>query len=147
MKFKVVNHTLAAVQANVPTGPRVSLTSLIRACFHDADQTSAAAAHHTLSMRRCPLLLYTSIWHPHSSPHTHTHTLPSLLHNSLLQSATFSFHSGHIRDEITHLAPGPVFIMYEWFYPRDAWCPFFFAREAERCPFLKKIHFFLLAPD
>lgn len=29
-----------------------------------------------------------------------------------------------MRDEITHLAPGRVFIMYEWVYPRDAWCPF-----------------------
>ena len=58
--------------------------------------------------------------------HTHTHT-PSL------QSVTFSFYSGHILDEITHLAPGPVFIMYEWFYPRDAWCPFF-TKEAGRCP-------------
>lgn len=62
-----------------------------------------------------------------------THTLPSLPHISSLQSVTFSFYSGHIRDEITHLAPGPVFIMYEWFYPGHAWCPFF-AREAARCP-------------
>lgn len=29
-----------------------------------------------------------------------------------------------MRDEITRLAPGPVFIMYERVYPRDAWCPF-----------------------
>lgn len=36
-----------------------------------------------------------------------------------------------MRDEITHLAPGPVFIMYERVYPRDAWCPFF-AREVGR---------------
>ena len=28
-----------------------------------------------------------------------------------------------MHDEITHRAPGPVFIMYEWVYPLGAWCP------------------------
>lgn len=38
-----------------------------------------------------------------------THFLTAVCH--------ISFYRGHMHDEITHHAPGPVFIMYEWVYP------------------------------
>lgn len=44
-----------------------------------------------------------------------THFLAAVCH--------ISFYRGHIHDEITHQALGPVFIMYEWVYPLGVWRP------------------------
>lgn len=98
--------------------PCVSLTILTSAHFHYADE--GLVKQRSLGMRGCMLLLCTILlWHPCSS----RHTPPSPTHTSSLQSVTFSIYRGHMHDEITHQALGPVFIMYEWVYPLGAWCP------------------------
>lgn len=60
-----------------------------------------------LDARRC----VPSTWHPPRTPPF----LSAVCH--------ISFSRGHTHDEITHGAPGPLFIMYEWVYSPGARCP------------------------
>lgn len=98
--------------------PHVSLTILIGAYFHYADEGGPAKLC-TLGRRGCMLLLCTTLFGTLAALHTHqppdTHFLTAVCH--------ISFYRGHMHDEITHQALGPVFIMYEWVYPLGAWCP------------------------
>lgn len=139
MKIKVDNHRIAVMQSNVTTRPRVSLTTLIRAYFHYADQTSAAA-HHTLSTGRCPLFLYTSLFGTLAPLHTHTalpttHFLTAVCHIFFLQRT----HSWWDH------TPGPgAGLYYVWvvlssrclvsvFFQRSGEMPSFYQRLTEVC--------------
>lgn len=99
--------------------PRVSLTILIGANFHYADE-GGPVEHHTLGRREFMLLLCTTLFGTLAALHTRhppRHTFP---HCSL---SHFFLQRTRMHNEITHRALGPMFIMYKWVYPLGAWCP------------------------
>lgn len=62
----------------------------------------------------------------------HTCHFPSA--SSLRCSLSLSFCRGHMHDEITRHALGPLFIMYEWVYPLGARCPTWWRHQTREGP-------------